>query len=199
MNNDLLNWLLNSNSWIEYNTRISFLGQSEEDSEVLNARRRMLRSPALTEIIKELKNWPGLVLNSHKSAKQPFHKISFIAELGFKADDPGINEIISKMLEHISDDGIIRLPMNISKAFGGTGTDIWGWALCDAPINLYALAKIGLKGDSRIKRGVTSLAGLIRDNGWPCVVSKELGKFRGPGKKDDPCPYATLEIGRAHV
>ena len=22
--------------------------------------------------------------------------------------------------------------------------------------------------------------------------SKELGKFRGPGRKDDPCPYATL-------
>jgi hypothetical protein len=194
MNDDLLNWLLNSEPWIEYNTRITLLGQSEEKPEVLDARRRMLKSPALTEIIKELKNWPGLVLNSHKSAKQPFHKISFIAELGFKADDPGINEIVGKMLEHISDEGIISLPMNISKAYGGTGTDIWGWALCDAPVNLYALAKMGLKGDSIIKRGVASLAGLIRDNGWPCAVSKELGKFRGPGKKDDPCPYSTLAM-----
>jgi hypothetical protein len=34
--------------------------------------------------------------------------------------------------------------------------------------------------------------GLVRENGWPGVVSKELGKFRGPGRKDDPCPYATL-------
>jgi hypothetical protein len=33
---------------------------------------------------------------------------------------------------------------------------------------------------------------LIRENGWPCAVSPELGKFRGPGRKDDPCPYATL-------
>ena len=124
----------------------------KKEPEVLDARRRMLKSPALTEIIKELKNWPGLVLNSHKSAKQPFHKISFIAELGFNTGDPGINEITSKMLEHISDDGIISLPMNISKAYGGTGTDICGWALCDAPVNLYALAKMGLKDDSRIKR-----------------------------------------------
>lgn len=36
------------------------------------------------------------------------------------------------------------------------------------------------------------MTNLTRDNGYPCVVSKELGKFRGPGRKDDPCPYATL-------
>jgi len=192
MKNDLLNWLLNSEAWIEYGTRTALMGQSVGDPEVLDARKRMLRSPALTGIIDELKNWPGLILNSHKSAKQPFHKISFITELGFTGDDPGIGEILSKMLEHISEEGIVMLPMNISKAYGGTGTDTWGWALCDAPVNLYALAKMGLKDDNRIKSGVSSLAGLIRDNGWPCAVSKELGKFRGPGRKDDPCPYGTL-------
>ncbi|MDO8491802.1 MAG: hypothetical protein Q7T04_07300, partial [Dehalococcoidia bacterium] len=36
-----------------------------------------------------------------------------------------------------------------------------------------------------------------RDNGWPCAVSPELGKFRGPGRKDDPCPYATLVMLKA--
>ncbi|MHB1376126.1 MAG: hypothetical protein ACYCXB_01710 [Candidatus Humimicrobiaceae bacterium] len=192
MNDNLLQWLLNSEPWIEYGTRTELMGQSENDPEVLDARKRMVRAPALGLIIEELKNWPGQVLSSHKSAKQPFHKISFIAELGFNAGDPGIDEIIRKMLEHISEDGIIKLPMNISKAYGGTGTDIWGWALCDAPINLYALVKIGLKDDLRIKKGTSNLIKLIRDNGWPCTVSKELGKFRGPGRKDDPCPYATL-------
>lgn len=34
--------------------------------------------------------------------------------------------------------------------------------------------------------------GLVRGNGWPCAVSQELGKWRGPGRKDDPCPYANL-------
>ena len=135
MNNDLLDWLLNSDSWIEYGTRTELLGQSGNVPEVLNARKKMLQYPDLTEIINGLKNWPGLVLNSHKSARQPFHKISFLAELGFNTDDPGIGEIAGKMLEHISEEGIIYLPMYISKTFGGTGTDIWGWALCDAPIN----------------------------------------------------------------
>ena len=36
------------------------------------------------------------------------------------------------------------------------------------------------------------LASLSFDNGWPCTVASELGKFRGPGRKTDPCPYATL-------
>jgi len=33
---------------------------------------------------------------------------------------------------------------------------------------------------------------MVSENGWHCVASKELGKFRGPGRKNDPCPYATM-------
>ena len=192
MNDNLLNWLLNSDPWVEYGTRKELLGQCDSVPEVIDAHKRMVRSPALSGIIEELKNWPGQVLSSHKSARQPFHKISFIAEIGFNTGDPGIDVILRKILEHISEEGIIKLPMNISKSYGGTGSDTWGWALCDAPVNLYALTKIGLKDDHRIKSGAGSLAKLIRDNGWPCAVSEELGSFRGPGRKDDPCPYATL-------
>ena len=109
MNDDLLRWLLNSDPWIEYSTRTELLGQSESDPGVADARKRMVQSPALSGIVEELKNWPGQVLNSHKSARQPFHKISFIAELGFNASDPGIDVIVRKMLEHVSEDGIIKL------------------------------------------------------------------------------------------
>ena len=35
---------------------------------------------------------------------------------------------------------------------------------------------------------------LCRENGWPCAVSRELGKFRGPGRKEDPCSYANLAM-----
>jgi hypothetical protein len=48
-----------------------------------------------------------------------------------------------------------------------------------------------------VKAATSHLVGLIRDNGWPCAVSKELGKFRGPGRKDDPCPFATLAMLKA--
>jgi hypothetical protein len=64
--------------------------------------------------------------------------------------------------------------------------------LCDAPVIVYALIKMGWGDNPRVQSAVKYLDGLVRDNGWPCAVSPELGKFRGPGRKDDPCPYATL-------
>jgi hypothetical protein len=30
--------------------------------------------------------------------------------------------------------------------------------------------------------------------GWPCAVSSTLGNWRGPGKKDDPCPFSNLAM-----
>ena len=54
------------------------------------------------------------------------------------------------------------------------------------------LVKFGLKNEPPVKAAIEYLAGLLRDNGWPCAVSKKLGKFRGPGRKDDPCPFANL-------
>ena len=192
MENITIEWLLDSEPWIQYITRKELLEQGEDDKNVVKAHHEMIMYPALKNIIDELKNWPGTVLSSHKSPRQFFHKISFLAELGFNIKDPGIEDITEKMFENISPEGIIKLPLNIGKAYGGTGANTWGWALCDAPTNLYALAKVGLKEDKRVKDGTAKLAGLARENGWPCAVSEELGSWRGPGKKDDPCPYATL-------
>ena len=48
--------------------------------------------------------------------------------MGQSESDPGIDVISRKMMEHISEDGSIKLPMNISKSYGGTGSDTWGWA-----------------------------------------------------------------------
>lgn len=82
--------------------------------------------------------------------------------------------------------------LNISPHFGGSGLEELGWMLCDAPIILYALQKLNSGQDPRIQTSLEFLVNLNRANGWPCSVSPGLGKFRGPGRKDDPCPYATL-------
>jgi len=82
--------------------------------------------------------------------------------------------------------------MNIPVKFGGSGTDQFAWALCDAPVILYSIARIRLQDDARVLGAAEYLAEQIRGNGWPCVTSPELGSFRGPGRREDPCPYATL-------
>jgi hypothetical protein len=192
--NETIEWLLQGESFVKYRTQIDLVGQSENKPEVIQARKEMVREPKIQSIVEELREWPGTVLNSHKSASQPFHKLSFIADLGLIKNDPGINDIVQRIFEHKSEEGPFQLPTNIPKHFGGSGENEWAWSLCDAPTIIYSLAKLGYEKEKSVQKAANYLIKFGRENGWPCTVSKELGKFRGPGKKDDPCPYATLTM-----
>ena len=195
--NDTITWLLEGAPYIEYRTRRDLLDQPEDDPRVAAARRVMLEDPQVQGLIAELAGWPGTVIASHKSAGQPFHKLTFLADLGLLADDPGMDVIIERILSHQSAQGPFALPMNIAASRDGSDQEQWAWALCDAPLILYALLKFGLGDDARVDAAAAHLVGLVRDNGWPCAVSPELGHWRGPGRKEDPCPFATLAMLKA--
>lgn len=191
-NSELTVWLLSGSPWTAYRTRLDLLSEPQDSEMVVRDRVRMLEHPLIVALINELQAWPGQVLNSHKSAGQHFHKLAFLAELGVNRNDPGMSSILEKVMEHQSEEGPFSLPTNVPIHFGGSGKDEFAWALCDAPLQVYSLAKMGFGQDSRIIRAKDYLLELGRENGYPCKVSKELGKFRGPGRKEDPCPYATL-------
>jgi hypothetical protein len=194
MNNKTIEWLLQGDPWIEYRTRLDLLNQTENDPQVITARKAMLADAKIQSLLSELTDWPGIVLNSHKSASQPFHKLAFLADLGLNVSDAPVKKIGKKVMAHQSEQGPFQLTTNVPTHFGGSGQDEWAWALCDAPILVSALVKMGLGDDKRVQTAVKYLDGLVRDNGWPCAVSPELGKFRGPGRKEDPCPFATLAM-----
>jgi hypothetical protein len=195
--NTPIDWLLEGRAWIQYRTRVDLLGQSENSAEVLAARKAMLSDPQMKGLLAELAKWPGEVLASHKSAGLLMHKLAFVATIGLKADDPAAKKITARIFNHQSADGAFQMPMNISESHGGSGSEMWAWALCDAPVTLFGLLKLGLGDDPRVRKSVQHLMGLVRENGWPCAVSPELGKWRGPGRKDDPCPYANLVMLKA--
>lgn len=188
-------WLLESDPWTQYRTRIDLLGQCGDEGDVMRAKKNMLAHPLIKGMIDELQEWPGAAFSSHKSAGLMMHKLSFLAETGLTGDIPGIETIIRKIHEH-TDGGVPQVKGNIPKHYGGTGEDVFGWALCDAPNVLYSLLCFD-KNDSVARSGIDKLKALARDNGWPCAVSPELGTFRGPGRKEDPCPYATLIMLKA--
>jgi len=154
----------------------------------------MLEDPKVRQLIGDLSNWPGKVIASHKSAGQPFHKLTFLADLGVNASDPEMMPIIARVTQHQSAEGPFQLPVNISTSHGGSGEDLLGWALCDAPLIVYALVKFDLGDETSVKKVIKYLTEIVRDNGWPCKVSMTLGSFRGPGRKEDPCPYANLAM-----
>ena len=187
-----IDWLLKVDPWVIYRARLDLLGESDTNPGVLQARAAMLADTRVQGLLAELSGWPVERLNSHKSAGHPLHKLVFLADLGLKANDPGMSTIIERVMEHQADTGLFQVLMNISPHYGGSGEDVWAWAPCDAPLILYALIQFGLGDDKLVRKGVDYLVSLCFENGWRCTTSPELGKFRGPGKKDDPCPFANL-------
>ena len=178
--------------WVRYRYLLDILGKKLNDPLVLQTREAMISHPLVQVILHDLHDWPGVVLNSHKSANQLYHKLEFLADLGLTDQDGPIGTVLKTMQAHQSLNGIPQLPMQISESHGGTNTPLWAWALCDAPVQLYAAVKMSSLGIQAFEAPIHALMNLGSSNGWGCHVSAELGKFRGPGKKADPCPYATL-------
>jgi hypothetical protein len=168
------------------------MGLPEDDPEVATDWNQMAAHPRIRAILDEAQTWPGQVVNGHKNAALIYHKLSFLADLGLDRRVPEIKTVSAKIMAHASPAGPFQVLMNIPKHFGGTGEDNWTWALCDAPVLAEVLCRFGFCDDPKVLAAIKHLDGLFRPNGWPCASANELGKFRGPGRKEDPCPYATF-------
>jgi len=193
MDATLINWLVESNDpWTKYRTYIDLLEMSEKDDKVKTARDEMIAHPKVQALINESHRWQSCVLKRHNDANHPIYKLSTLADFGLKATDSEIHPAIDAILYHQSEFGAFQSLINIPKAFGGTNEDMWTWMLCDSPTLLYILLAIGLENNERVQKSITHLKILIDENGWRCKSDPALGRFRGPGKKSDPCPIANV-------
>jgi hypothetical protein len=200
MTADLLGWLQESGEpCTRYRTLVDLLGRPSADAEVRAARAEMLAHPQVREMITQAA-WPGPPLKRHNDAGHPLYKFSTLADFGVRIGDPiplaaevdGLAATIEAMLSHQAAEGAFQTLVAIPSAFGGANQDTWAWMACDAPTLLYGLLASGPGDDQRVRRAVEHLAGLVEANGWRCVVAPELGRFRGPGRKTDPCPVANV-------
>ncbi|HOY89939.1 MAG TPA: hypothetical protein PKZ09_09220, partial [Bacillota bacterium] len=68
--------------WTRYSAMKYLIGMPDSDPDLAAAKDAMLIHPLVSGLMTDLKDWPGEVLSSHKSAKQPFHKLAFLADIG---------------------------------------------------------------------------------------------------------------------
>lgn len=197
MDDSTLQWLLASDPWVTYNTHLKFLNQEPSSPEVLEARASMLAHPHIRALLEEVQSWPGAPVKRHNDATLLLHKLVFLADLGLDRTVPELLEVGEKILASQSPEGPFQVLVDLPKRFGGSGEPQLAWMLCDSPLLLYALSKIGFGDKPELRRAFDHLTCLAQEVGWYCVVSPLLGKFRGPGRKTDPCPYATLVSVRA--
>lgn len=184
--------LLAGQGWASYAALERGLFGEADASALESARLASIGSPLVRGLIEDLRAWPGTVIASHKSPEQAFHKLAFAVELGLRRGDEGADGIAAAVMSRVSEEGPFALPLKSDEGYGGKGAETFAWALCDAPVTVRALVRMGYGDDPRVVRAVEFLAGLSRGNGYPCAVSSTLGSWRGPGKKSDPCPSATL-------
>jgi len=187
-----LDWLLTGPSWIRYRCMLDLLDASPLNEHVKDAFESMRQDTQIQQVINDVGMWDLITLKRHNDASHPLHKLAFLAELGFSADQPEIKPIIANIIHHTgSDDPFLVLSMYPQK-FGGSGHDEWLWALCDTPLIAYSLLKIKAVTTHTISQKYQQTIDMVRENGWGCAVSPCIPRFRGPGRKDDSCPYATL-------
>ena len=179
-----------SDDWLKYAILLHLCHEHKDN--LIDIRNAALADSRIKRYLSDIANFHKTLVTYHKNPDLPIHKLLFLLDLGFDTEVPEIKTAVNEILKHRDEHGVYQSMTNVPKHFGGAGEDVFSWCLCDAPLLLLALQKAGIDYRKYIKPGVDYLLFLCRDNGFPCAVSPELGKFRGPGKKDDCCPYATL-------
>jgi len=190
---DMVEWLLTCDEpWTRYRTLVDLLGQPEAASDVRQARADMLAHLQVQGLIARMNSWPGGPITRHNDATHVLVACTVLADFGLREDDPGLGDGVAALMAHQSPEGAFQSVVLIPKVFGGTDTAMWTWVLCDAPAVLYVLLAMGRGTEPGVQQAAAHLAGLAQDNGWGCVAAPELGKFKGPGKRSDPCPIANV-------
>ncbi|MFX0091778.1 MAG: hypothetical protein ACFFBD_08445 [Candidatus Hodarchaeota archaeon] len=179
-----------SNPIIKYNTLKNLSIASVDEALLTQTNQDMLQDPLIRSSVAQCLMWGDAVLKRHNDATHPIHRLEILAEFGLTKDIPDINHICETIMSHQSPEGAFLSNILVPKSFKGSGVENWDWIICDAPILLYFLAAMGYVADERVVKAKDHLVSLVRDNGFGCVSS--IPKFRGPGRKDNHCPYANL-------
>lgn len=179
-----------SEPWLQYAITLNLLNESVEC--LTDLKNKALQDVKIQVYLRDISGFHDILVMNHKNPDLPIHKLLFLLDIGFGVEVPQIENAVNQILSHKDKYGVYQSLTNIPTHYGGEGKDIFGWCLCDAPLLLLALIKAGIDYQQHIKQGVDYLLALNKEQGFPCSVSEAHGKFRGPGRKDDCCPYATL-------
>ena len=183
-----------SEPWLQYAIRLNLLNESKDA--LVDLKAEVLQDRKIQSYLHGIADFHSMLLRNHKDPDLPINKLLFLLDLGLDRTVPEIEAAINQIMLHKDSLGVYQSMTNIPPHYGGKGEDVFGWCLCDAPLLLLALLKAGVDYRQHIKQGADYLAGLNKEQGFPCTVSEEHGTFRGPGRKDDCCPNATLTMLR---
>ena len=188
MDASVVSWLLEGPPFVRFAT-LRHLHRDHGD-QTSDAYAAMLADPLVQDLVAACNQWETQdPIKRHNDAWHPLHRLVFAASIGVDAE--ALAPAIDSILSHQSPEGPFQIRIVIPRAFGGDDIPRWDWVATDAPLILFALLRLGVRGPE-IDRAVTYLRDHVREDGVPCFASGSMGAFRGPGRRTDPCPYAGL-------
>jgi hypothetical protein len=175
--------------WVRYRALVSLRSEPRCVPEVERARGDMLAHPAFKAVVDECEGWPGKPVGRHNDASLLMHKLAFLSDWGLDASDEAIRVASERILANPSPEGALQSLTQVPAAYGGSGEPGYKWMLCDSPMLLYLMLSFGFNDEPAVEAATDHLLHSVSPNGWRCLTST---KFRGPGRKEDHCPYANL-------
>lgn len=150
--------------------------------------------PFIQENLLAVSAWPDAVLTRHDKPDLFMHRLAMLADLGVTERTAGARPVVDSLLANIEPDGSLRINIMIPTVFGGSGEVSKEWLICDFPVTVYALLRMGVC-DTRLEQATTRLIELAGAEYFSCCGS--IPKFKGPGRRGGMCPYANLLVARA--
>ena len=196
---DVLEWILASSEpaarWIVH---AHLLGGIEHEQLADAERAEMLVDPATEGLIDRLPTWEvAAEFSGHQSPAFAPNLLGLLADMGVAGgDDERIDRLLDAMLRHHLADGRFA---SLTKS-RVSPDPAWSSLPCDTHAITEVLLRFGRGADPRVARALQVIADDLsttaQGRGWPCRQDPASG-FRGPGRKHDVCPQATLEALRA--
>ena len=174
--------------WIQY--KMAKLKTPEDAKKISELKNKLLADDSIQKFLSSLDEWPEPPLVRHTDVKHPIHIAHLLLDIGLDASVKNLSNLAERILEHVNNQNIFLSLIHVPKAYGGTDEPMMGWLMCDYPLLLYFLTRMGYSDNELVKKSLNVLLDLNSSNGWHCLGS--VDKFRGPGRKDDHCPIATL-------
>ena len=180
MNQGIKDWLLEGPEWLKYAVKTQLLNMKADIQPVL-------ADPDIIQLIHRLKDpdhgipaIPGGSVYADEY-ENPYWDLFFLADIGLKASELGLENEIEAFLNRQSSDGTYITEYGMEPSY-----------FCKSAIILSSIARLGYQDDPHIKKCINLFIKSRRlDGGWYCNPNHDIGASQ---QYEPSCPQENLNI-----
>lgn len=197
LNNNTLDWLLDSNPWTKYKSLTDLLGYDKTDEKVIATKNELLNHENIVALAKSIEDWQTASATRNNDPKIVYFALKALAEFGLEASDLSIQNTIEKASVHIIDNMFGVRGQTPERPKKGEkyekpdlSADVWHTSPCNSPVITAALLELGVRNEL-VMNSVEALKNKwIDEKGWFCHFFFVESQFK---KLQIGCPIAGLQ------